>query len=176
MLKRNRVIRFIMLTVCCLLMAGCKNSEKNSYPELSEGDAAPDFTVELNNGNEFTLSEHEGEVILLNFWATWCSPCVEEMPAFDRLYEEYGDKLQVLAVNSVENKETVDRFVSEKNYKFPFGYDEKAEVNKMYPSEGIPYTVIIGRDGKVKKTFLGADEADVQYKEYRRALSEVFEE
>lgn len=159
----------------CLCMSGCGKEFESVeiYQELVQGSEAPDFTAEMTDGSSFTLSEQKGKVVLLNFWATWCSPCVGEMPAFERLYEEYGDEIQILAVNSGEEKEIVDEFLQEKNYTFPIAYDEKNEISEKYPSEGIPYTLIIGKDGKVEDVFVGAQDSETQYKIYRRALREA---
>ena len=199
-MKKKLVITVMIFAVMSIMLAGCKASKSGSsdsaaqksetsdaseengsgaklfYPALSEGSTAPDFTAELNDGSSFVLSDHEGEVILLNFWATWCGPCVEEMPAFQKLYEEYGDKIQILAVDLSEDKSTVDAFVSDAGYTFPIAYDENGEIGNKYPSDGIPYTVVIGKDGKVSSIFLGSNGADEQYKKYRSALEEAFSE
>lgn len=188
----KKVIMAMMMAVLivCALLTGCgastsedsddstQTSGKDSrvYVALKEGDAMRDFTAEVNDGSSFTLSDHEGEVILLNFWATWCGPCVEEMPAFQKLYEEYGDKISILAVDVSEDKETVDSFLADKDYTFPIAYDEDGSVSNKYPTEGIPYTLVIGKDGTVKNIFVGAKGADEQYKKYRSALKEAFSE
>lgn len=174
---KMKLKKVLLLAVLCLCICGCGKEKESfgNYPELEVGSEAPDFTAELTDGSSFTLSDQEGKVVLLNFWATWCSPCVGEMPAFERLYEEYGDNIEILAVNSGEEKEIVDTFLDERNYTFLIAYDEKNEISEKYPSEGIPYTLIIGKDGNVEEIFVGAQDADTQYKIYRRELKEVFE-
>ena len=142
---------------------------------LSVGDLAPDFSVDTADGETFALKEHEGEVLLLNFWATWCGPCVGEMPAFEKLAKEYEGKANILVVNIGDDKETVDAFLEENTYTFPVGYDPEMEVFALYPSEGIPYTLIIGKDGAIKEIFLGAEGADKQYQVYKEALDTVLE-
>ena len=141
-----------------------------------EENTAPDFTVELNDGSQFTLSDAKGKVVLINIWATWCGPCCAEMPAFQRLYEEYGDQLQIVAINYAEKKQTVDQFIADNGYTFPFAYDEEAGVMELYPSEGIPYTILIDKSGRVYKTFLGARSAEEQYEVYRSAIEEAMNE
>ena len=179
---------FLCLILVCIL-TGCsgtqieKNaSEKKSgkrslalHQEMSAGSEAPDFSAKLNNGETFSLSDAKGQVILLNFWATWCSNCVKEMPAIEKLYEEYSDQITIIGVNVGEDKDTVDTFVEAKNYPFPIAYDTDSEISNLYPSAGIPYTVIIGKDGLVTETFLGAKDADSQYTKLRRALKEAYE-
>ena len=140
-----------------------------------EENTAPDFTVELNDGSQFTLSDSKGKVVLINIWATWCGPCCAEMPAFQRLYEEYGDKLQIVAVNYAEKKKAVDQFIADNGYTFPFAYDEEAKIMELYPSDGIPYTILIDKEGKVYRTFLGARSAEEQYEVYHSAIEEVMD-
>lgn len=153
-----------------------KATDKAGYSILSEGSEAPDFTVDINDGSSFSLSEQEGKVILLNFWATWCGPCVREMPAFQKLYEEYGDEIAILAVDVAEDRSITDAFIEEQGYTFPIAYDEMGKVGSLYPTEGIPYTLVIGKDGKVKASFLGAEGADKQYDKYRNAVEEALSE
>lgn len=147
-----------------------KQDEPDTYQELLEGDTAPDFTADLADGSTFTLSEQSGKVVLLNFWATWCGPCVEEMPAFEKLQKEYGDEVAVLAVNCLEDEETVRQFITENGYTFPIAFDVEGVVNMKYPTDGIPYTLVIGKDGTVQNIYLGAADADTQYQEYKSAI------
>jgi len=149
------------------------NTEADSYEELLEGDLAPDFTAQLADGSSFSLSEQKGKVVLLNFWATWCGPCVEEMPAFEKLYGEYGDKVSVLAVNCMEDKETVKQFISDNSYTFPIAYDVEGDVVMRYPSDGIPYTLVIDGEGVIQNIYVGAAGADAQYQEYKSAIEAV---
>lgn len=157
--------------------SGKKSGKRSSalHQEMAIGSEAPDFTAKLNNGETFTLSDKKGQVILLNFWATWCSNCVKEMPAIEKLYEEYGNQVVIIGVNVGEDKSTVDAFIDTKNYTLPIAYDTESNISNLYPSAGIPYTVIIGKDGLVTETFLGAKDADSQYTKLRRALQEAYE-
>ncbi|MFQ9705393.1 MAG: TlpA family protein disulfide reductase [Enterocloster clostridioformis] len=86
---------------------------------IKEGVAAPDFTGELMDGTSITLSELQGKPVIINFWATWCGPCVKEMPAFERLKDDFGDKIGIIAVNCGDDAETVKDFVEENGYTFP---------------------------------------------------------
>lgn len=145
------------------------------YLQLSEGDAAPDFTATLADGTEFTLSEQQGKVVLLNFWATWCGPCVREMPAFEKLQEDYGDNVAILAVNCMEDADTVAAFIEENSYTFPIAIDERGAVSAKYPTQGIPYTLVIDGDGIVQNIYMGAADADTQYEEYKSAVDAIVE-
>ncbi|MDE7282965.1 MAG: TlpA family protein disulfide reductase [Lachnospiraceae bacterium] len=166
------------IVAALVLCIGCGNNEKNTddaevYEELSEGDVPPDFTAELADGGSFVLSEMSDRVILINFWATWCPPCVGEMPAFQQLYDEYGDSLALVVIDCAEDRETVDKFIADNGYTFPIAYDENGEIGEKYPTQGIPYTVIVAPDGKISKIYLGANSAEKQYKEYKSAIDEV---
>ena len=100
---------------------------------------------------------------------------MEEMPALQQIYDEYGKQVEVIAVNCAEDKKVVDRFIEEKGYTFPVAYDETNEIAEKYPSAGIPYTLVIGKDGRVTEVFTGAQSSDVQYKAFRRAIKEAVE-
>lgn len=170
-IRRMGLILGAAVLISC--MAGCEKKQENQQQEITQKSQAPDFTAKLADGGTFTLSEQEGKVVLLNFWASWCSPCVEEMPALERIHKEYGDQVTVIGINCGEQKEVVDSFLAEKNYTFSVGYDEKNEISGKYPSNGIPYTLIIGKDRTVTKTFTGSYGAEEQYKLYRSALKEA---
>ena len=186
-----RKLCLTLLLTLTLLLAGCQSGNNagntgaandNSSNEntagdtadvsgpIAKGDAYRDFTATLTDGSEFTLSDHEGKVILLNFWATWCGPCVGEMPAFERLQETYGEDLALVAVNSGEDEATVAGFLEENGYTFPVVLDQEYAVSNLYPTEGIPYTVIIGTDGKVASIQLGAGDADAMYEHYCKLI------
>ena len=150
--------------------------EEYVLQEVLVGDVAPEFTASLADGNTFTLSEHVGKVILLNFWATWCGPCVGEMPAFQDLYDEYGDEIEILAVNCMEDEATVNQFITDSGYTFPIAYDVDGEVSFTYPSSGIPYTLVIGEDGIVKNIYVGAADAETQYNLYKSAIDAAMAE
>lgn len=146
-----------------------------SYLPLEEGDTAPDFTAVLTDGTEFTLSDQQGKVVLLNFWATWCGPCVREMPAFEKLHAEYGEDVSILAVDCMESADIVQDFQEENGYTFPIACDEEGEVVMKYPSQGIPYTLVIDGEGVIQKIYVGAADAETQYQEYKVAIESVSE-
>ena len=194
-----RKLSLILLLTITLLLAGCQSGNnagnageangeaaagdtggetESADPSgpIAEGDAYRDFTVSLADGGEFTLSDHEGKVILLNFWATWCGPCVGEMPAFEKLQETYGEDLVLVAVNSGEDEETVTSFLEENGYTFPVVLDPEYAVAMLYPIDAIPYTVIIGTDGKVAVTQVGAGDADTMYAHYSELIDGLLEE
>ena len=155
---------------------GDTDADNVSYGELAEGDEAPDFAADLVDGGRFALSENEGKVVLLNFWATWCGPCVEEMPAFEKLDIEYGDEVAILGVNCVESADTVDAFVKDNNYTFPVAYDPEGSICNKYPTQGIPYTLVIGKDGKITNIYMGSMGMEQQYELYKSAIDAALSE
>ena len=176
-LKKICTVAFLFLVL--MSVSGCgtgENVNQNNENVLKEGDIAPEFTAQLADGSTFTLSDGKGKVVLLNFWATWCGPCVGEMPAFEKLHKEYGDDVAILAVNYMEDASTVDRFIDENGYTFPIAYDEDGTINMKYPSDGIPYTVILDKEGVIQYIYLGAEDADTQYQEYKSAIDDLLDQ
>ena len=137
---------------------------------IKEGVQAPDFTGELIDGTSITLSELQGKPVIINFWATWCGPCVKEMPAFERLKDDFGDKIGIIAVNCGDEAGTVKDFMEENGYTFPVVLDEEYSISMLYPTNSIPYTVVVDAEGKVTHISTGALDADTMYERYKEAL------
>ena len=120
------------------------------------GAEAPDFEVTLTNGETFRLSDQRGKVVLLNIWATWCGPCVAEMPDIEQLSQDYADDLVVIGVNCGEAEQTVIDFIEDKGYTYLFAADEDYLVSSvLYPTTAIPYTVVIDADGVITQMHEG---------------------
>ena len=120
------------------------------------GNRAIDFEVELLSGEKVKLSNYLGKPIFLNFWATWCGPCIGEMPDIEKIKNEYGDKLEVLLINGGESKEDVEMFLNRKGYSFNVGLDEKGEVLTKYDSMYIPLSVFIDKNGIIVERKVGS--------------------
>ena len=121
-----------------------------------EGHPAPDFKLKGLDGKEVQLASLKNRVVVLNFWATWCPACVYELPDLNKLYEgRKGRGVQVFAVNVKEDVQTVQAFVAEKKLALPVLLDPDGAVSEVYAMWGLPETVVIGRDGMVKKVFVG---------------------
>ena len=130
---------------------------------LKEGTAIVDFQLDLLGGGSRTLSSYKGKVVFLNFWATWCGPCRQEMPSMERLYQRLNDKgLEILAVNLQEDDKTVQKFVDEYELTFPVLLDRSGRVGSTYGARSIPTTYIVSREGYVIAGTIGTREWDTE--------------
>jgi peroxiredoxin len=112
---------------------------------------APDFALAARDGGQVTLAELEGQVVMLNFWATWCGPCRQEMPHLEALYQRYSDLgFMLLGVNVEEDSSGADKFLRETPVTFPILFDPKSEVSKKYDVIAMPSTVLIDRAGNMR--------------------------
>jgi len=146
--------------------------ENIAASELKAGDTAPDFSAKLLSGDAFTLSDHRGRVVFLNFWASWCSPCVAEMPAVQQLSKKYADSVVFIGMNYAENEGKVQDFISERGFTYSIGLDEAGDIAKnLYPSDGIPYTLIIDAEGVISDIFLGG--GDKMYNVFDAAITKA---
>ncbi|MDI9245744.1 TlpA disulfide reductase family protein [Marinobacter sp. CHS3-4] len=112
---------------------------------------APDFTLKSRQGENLRLEDFRGQVVMLNFWASWCGPCRQEMPLMDDIYEQYKDLgFTVLAVNVDENREEAHRFLDKVPVSYPILYDPESQVSEQYNVQAMPTTVMIDRNGNAR--------------------------
>ena len=125
---------------------------------------APDFTfTDLVTGKTTKLSDLRDKPVYLNFWATWCPPCVKELPHIQAKYEQYKDRIHFLAISVDSEQEAPAQFISSKGYTFTVGYGNEREISRAYNIEAIPASYIIGTDGTIKAQIVGSmDEADLE--------------
>ena len=124
-----------------------------------EGSMAPDFTVEMVSGEKITLSDLRGKVVLLNFWATWCPPCREELKHVQaEIIDRFkGEEFVFIPVSRGEDKSTVEGFRKSTGYGFPMGLDPEQNIYRLYASNYIPRNFLIDRDGKIVLASVGYD-------------------
>ncbi len=116
-----------------------------------EGQAAPDFALKSATGENLRLSEYRGDVVMINFWATWCGPCRQEMPLLDELYARYQRVgFNLLGVNIDDDSRRAMNMVEELGVSFPVLFDARKEVSKLYEVDAMPVTVIVDRKGTVR--------------------------
>jgi peroxiredoxin len=127
-------------------------------PSPREGFSAPDFTLDLLEGGEVTLSDLRGQVVMVNLWASWCPPCRAEMPAIEEVYQDYKNQgLEVLAVNTTYQDSEVEAaaFIQEYGLSFPIPMDRTGSVSNRYQLRGLPSTYFVDRKGIIRSVVVG---------------------
>ena len=138
------------------------------------GCLAPDITLNYLDGEHAQLSDYKGKAVLLNLWATWCGPCVGELPAFTMLEEEFGDQLQIIALNCGDSKRDVEHFIDENGYTFAVALDPEYRIMiDTYRTSSIPYTVIIDSQGVITHIQEGARDAQTMFETYKSLIEEA---
>lgn len=113
--------------------------------------SAPDFTLKSADGSNVKLSEYRGEVVLLNFWASWCGPCRQEMPVLDELHNQYKELgFTVLAINVEKDPGKARRLLEEMKPGFPVLFDNSSTVSRQYDVVAMPSTVLVDRNGEMR--------------------------
>ncbi|MCB0063502.1 MAG: TlpA family protein disulfide reductase [Caldilineaceae bacterium] len=126
-----------------------------SVPQPALDHPAPDFTLTTLDGEEFALSAQQGTPIVLNFWATWCGPCQNEMPALQTASERFGGRVQIVGVDQGETAEVVARFAEEMGITFAMPIDTEMAVGELYGVRAMPTTFFIDRNGVIRHIYLG---------------------
>ena len=153
-------MRRLAIIIVLLVLAGFAGYIYSNLPTTTSvvtGDVAPDFKLEDTKGNQVSLSDLRGKVVMVNFWATWCPPCIEEMPSMERLNEAMAeDDFVLLAINTEKNgRSVVPPFLNKTPYTFPILYDDKGDVQKQYGVYKFPESFIIRKDGTVDQKIIG---------------------
>ena len=133
-----------------LITQGMKPNEAAAKAPLEKKELAPAFALELMDGNKFDLNGHKGKPILINFFASWCLPCREEMPVLQKIVHEYQPKGVIflgVAVDDTEKK--MKEFIARYGVTFPVGLDKTAEIQKSFGLYGIPTTYFIDKKGVI---------------------------
>lgn len=136
--------------VCFLLLAACNG---NRPPKINE--KAPEFTL-TDSERTVSLTQLRGKPVLLNFWATWCPPCIEEMPSLVQLQKQLGDKVTILAVSEDADDAAYRQFVRDHNIDLLTVRDPKNVANTLYGTFKFPETYVIDKDGVIRRKFIGA--------------------
>ncbi|WP_445777421.1 TlpA family protein disulfide reductase [Shewanella sp.] len=142
---------------------------------LAIGDTAPDFTLKNQQGTNLNLAEQRGEIILINFWASWCGPCRKEMPVLQKLQDKYQDLgVQVWGVNVEQENQAGKDFLADLDLSFSIFFDQTNTLSKTYQVEAMPTTVMIDRNGKVRFVFQGYQDGYEQ--KYAAAIKQLIRE
>lgn len=140
-------------------LLGAQDGERNA---VRVGDLAPDFYLRDLHGETVRLSQFRGKVVLLNFWATWCGPCLIEMPALEQLYQRFGRKdFEILAISTDPQGAAVTRpFQRERGLTFPILHDPDMHVGLTYGVRTLPLSFMVDRRGVIRKKIFGARDWD----------------
>ncbi|HEY5622721.1 MAG TPA: TlpA disulfide reductase family protein [Gammaproteobacteria bacterium] len=145
---RHRLLRNIRSATAALVVGGLLGSGFVANAELG---AAPNFTLASRDGGAVSLADHAGDVVMVNFWATWCGPCREEMPHLESLHQRYRSLgFTLLGVNVEENSQDALDWLEEMPVSFPILFDPENRVSELYDVIAMPSTVLIDRQGMVR--------------------------
>lgn len=148
----SRFMKTLLLTMTILVL-----TISNGLTVEMQNQKAPDFTLKDMQGKNVSLSDFKGRIVLVNFWATWCPPCIEEMPSMEKLHQKFkGEDFVLLAVNTEENgKQMVETFLKKNPFTFTILLDGDAKVQQLFNVFRLPETVIINRHGEIVTKVLG---------------------
>jgi peroxiredoxin len=157
MVHRRFFLLFVVAVCVIILLVALRKSRPVIAPQLKVGtELAPDFTLRAIDGSSLRLSDYRSKVILLDFWATWCAPCQEEIPRFVEWQNEYRDRgLQVIGVSMDDSPEPVQKFSREFRMNYPVAIGTQGIASQYGGILGLPVNFVIGRDGKIKTKHLG---------------------
>lgn len=154
----SRIIQ--VLALCLTLLA----SGLYSPSAQAIGEAAPDFSLRDINGQQVSLSDYEGKVVLINFWATWCQPCQVEMPYLQKMHTDFADKGFVvlsISIDEARSASQVKPLVKRGGFTFPVLLDKDTSVVSVYnPSKILPYTAVLDREHKIQGVHQGYNPGD----------------
>ncbi|MDZ5711505.1 TlpA family protein disulfide reductase [Jeotgalibacillus haloalkalitolerans] len=177
MVQKMRLAGWTFAVLCCasiffLISAEPVPSEPVMKPELQD---APEFTLIMQDGSELSKKDVQGEPLILNFWTSWCPPCIEEMPELKTFSSEHPD-IKLIGVNLTKeefNLKNVSDFIKKHEITFPIALDESGSMQQDFRVFTIPITVIITPDGKIYETFFGPVTAIQLEKSMEALLSET---
>ncbi len=125
---------------------------------VQPGDRAPEFALSADSGTGVSLDDYRGKYVLLNFWATWCAPCVQEVPSLNRLHQELNNQgLVVLAVSVDADEDPYSAFLERFGVSFPTARDPEMKIASLYGTSRYPETYLIDPDGYVLRKYVGAE-------------------
>ena len=158
---------FLYIITTCLFVV-----LSSSGTAATKGQMADNFTLKSKSGKNIKLSEYRGQVVLINFWASWCGPCRAEMPMLEELYKKYkGLGFVVLGVNVDDKKSKADALLKKIPVSFPVLYDAEKKVTELYGVAAMPSSYFVDRDGKLRQIHKGyRPEYDALYKNEIKAL------
>lgn len=147
------VIILVVVAAVVFIVMG----QREKFEPVVAGTVAPEFELPGLDGKQHKLSEYRGKVVFLNFWATWCKPCAEEIPSMQKLHEDLGAfPFEIVAVSvDKDGPEVIEPFLKQYGVTFPVLHDRKGRVKELYKTTGVPETFIIDQNGVIAEKVWG---------------------
>lgn len=168
--SRNRIKNLVASTgflISTLVLSTLVLS--TSAQAIDRDSLAPDFTLRSNQGENLRLEDLRGQVVMINFWATWCGPCRQEMPLLDELHAKYSPAgFTLLGINIEEDSSKADKMLEDAPVDFPILYDTENSVSKLYDVDAMPSSLFIDREGKFRYLHKGYKPGDEE--DYRKVI------
>ena len=154
-MRNWKTIAGVLLLLAVTLVA-CGGSDSSGLTGVNKGNLASDFTLEALDGTDVSLGDYRGSVVLINFWATWCTPCHAEIPDIEQAYRtREDDGFVVLGVSVEQSRASVEPFVEFVGMTYPVLLDEMGQVYKMYRVPGLPMSILLDQDGVIQVRHIG---------------------
>lgn len=171
-MSSKRVLIYGIVALCLLgLYVVSRRAQKPKH--AASGNSAPDFTVTDINGKKLSLSSYRGKVVLLDFWATWCTPCRAEIPHFVEMQQQFGPQgLQVIGISMDDGPKPVKEFYEQYRINYPLAVGDDKLAESFGGVLGLPVNFLIDRDGRIVKKYLGATEVSDFDKDVADLLSQ----
>ncbi len=159
--------KYWMLLIFAFVVTAACTSKKMEAPPQPPPYSAPKFSVKNLSGRSVTLQDYRNKPVIVNFWATWCVPCVAEMPELDRFYRaKKNEGLSMLMINLKESKSVIDNFVSPHGFAFEILMDEDGKLSEKFQVFGLPTTFFIDGRGMIVYTHMGRLTKEILYAGY----------
>lgn len=160
-MSKQKIIQMVVLVFVIGILVTMVLGLRSQGNTVGIGDEGYEFELEDLDGNIHRLSDYKGKVVMLNFFATWCTTCVAEAPELERFNEEFKDEMELFIVVKGETKNTVQRYVDEKNSKKTYIFDYNNNVSRRYGVIGQPETIVIDPNGIIVDHYIGMVNRDV---------------
>ena len=156
--------KFLLITVAAAVVGigsafGWSYYQANNFNNAAQetiNTEAPDITVTAMDGTQLKLSDLRGKTVFVNFWATWCGPCMLEMPEMNKIYPDYKDKIEFFSVSIDDAKADYEKYTKESSFAFPMYWGDKNAIIKDYALQGIPASYIVDKHGTIIHSHIGA--------------------
>ncbi|WP_247897955.1 redoxin domain-containing protein [Paenibacillus pabuli] len=155
-----------VLVAAWTIYQGTSSSKPQKNGAIEAGAIAPEFTAVNSAGQQVKLSDYQGKVVMINFWASWCTPCVREMPMINQIAQTYQNDVETLFVNVGEAKGTIHEFMEKQQFEFPVIIDVTGKVSGLYRITGLPATMIIDQKGIFSHILLGELTKDIPLQQW----------